>query len=124
MPWTIRSAAILMVIALACYTTGVWSERLAGRLRPWHAALFWVGLVADTTGTELMRQHAGGFSLGVHTVTGILALTVMLLHAVWATVVLWRRDERTLGSFHRISIVVWGLWLIPFFSGMFVSMRH
>ena len=39
MPWTIRSAASLMVIALACYTTGVWSERLAGRLQPWHAVV-------------------------------------------------------------------------------------
>jgi uncharacterized repeat protein (TIGR03987 family) len=121
---TIRSAAVLMVIALACYTTGVWSERVAGRLQPWHAMLFWLGLAADTAGTELMRRYAGGFTMGLHSITGLLALTVMLIHAGWATVVLRRGEREALASFHRVSVVVWAVWLIPFFSGMLAGMRH
>lgn len=124
MPGTIRVAALLMLVALTCYTTGVWGERLAGRLRPWHAALFWVGLMADTGGTELMRRYAGGYTLGVHTLTGLLALTLMLLHATWATVVLRRGEVRALTTFHRVSVVVWVIWLVPFFSGMAMGMRH
>jgi uncharacterized repeat protein (TIGR03987 family) len=124
MPGTIRLAALLMLVALACYTTGVWGERFAGRLRPWHAALFWLGLMADSGGTELMRRYAGGLTLGVHTLTGLLALILMLLHAGWATVVLRRGDTRALTTFHRVSVVVWTIWLVPFLSGMVMGMRH
>lgn len=81
-------------------------------------------ILMATAGTELMRRYAGGFTLGLHSVTGIVALTVMMLHAIWATVVLGRHDDEALHSFHRISVGVWGIWLIPFFSGMFAGMRH
>ena len=45
----------------------------------------------------------------------------MLVHAVWATVVLARRDERLILTFHRFSLVVWAIWLVPYFSPMFVA---
>ena len=48
---------------------------------------------------------------------GAVALLLMLAHAVWATAVVLRRDERAILSFHRISVVVWTIWLVPFFSG-------
>ena len=124
MPAMIRAAMLLMVTALTCYTVGVWGERLAQRLKPWHAMLFWCGFLADTAGTELMRRLAGGFTPSLHTATGLLALLLMLGHAVWATMVLRRRDDAALRAFHRISIVVWAIWLIPFLSGMVVGMRH
>ena len=120
----IRTAAMMMGLALLCYTIGVWGERLSGRLRPWHAAFFWLGLIADTTGTELMRRIAGGFHLSLHGATGALALILMLVHAIWATVVLVRRDERALTTFHRISVVVWAIWLVPFIGGMVAGMRR
>ncbi len=120
----IRAAMLLMVTALTCYTIGVWGERCSRRLRPWHVALFWAGFVADTTGTELMRRLAGGFTPSLHTASGVLALLLMFGHAVWATTVLRRRDEASILTFHRISIVVWALWLIPFLSGMVVGMRR
>lgn len=124
MPAMIRSAMLLMVAALTCYTIGVWGERLARRLKPWHAAMFWAGFVADTSGTELMRRLAGGFTASLHTATGILALLLMFGHAVWATWVLRRHDEASIRAFHRISIVVWAIWLIPFLSGTVVGMRR
>jgi len=120
----IRTAAMMMGLALLCYTIGVWGERLSGRMRPWHAAFFWLGLMADTTGTELMRRIAGGFHLTLHGATGALALILMLVHAIWATVVLVRRDERALMTFHRISVVVWAIWLVPFIGGMVAGMRR
>lgn len=120
----IRTAMLLMVLALTCYTIGVWGEWLARRLRPWHAMMFWAGFAADTSGTELMRRLAGGFTPSLHTATGLVALLLMLGHAVWATRVLRRRDEEALRAFHRISVVVWAVWLIPFVSGMVVGMRH
>jgi len=113
----VRTAAVLMVGALAFYSTGVWAERLAARLKPWHVGLFWLGLVCDSAGTDRMRRMVGGLRLNFHGVTGAVALVLMLAHAIWATAVVLRRDERALLTFHRISVVVWTVWLVPFFSG-------
>jgi len=123
MPPLVKTAVMLMFIAFACYTLGVWSAVFSRRLRPWHALLFWLGFSADTAGTELMRQMAGGFRWGFHTATGGLALLLMLLHAVWATTVLVRGNESRLRAFHRTSLIVWLIWLIPFITGLILGAR-
>ena len=102
---------------------GVWSERLAGRLKGGHLAFFWLGLICDTTGTGIMFEMADAQPFSVHGLTGILAILLMFIHAVWASVVLARKDERLIVNFHKFSIVVWLIWLIPYFNGYFVSMR-
>ena len=57
----------------------------------------------------------------VHGVTGVLAIILMFLHAVWATVVLVRKDEQWINKFHRFSVAVWVIWLIPYLSPMFLA---
>ena len=115
------TASVVITLALVFYTIGVWSERLAGRLKPWHLAFFWLGLVFDTVGTGMMFDFAGGLTFDVHGLSGLLAIVLMLVHATWATVVLARRDERWIRNFHKFSIVVWAIWLIPYFSPMVVA---
>jgi uncharacterized repeat protein (TIGR03987 family) len=114
-------ATAVITLALVFYTVGVWSERLAGRLRPWHLAFFWLGLLCDTVGTGMMLDMAGGLTYDVHGLTGLLAILLMLVHASWATVVLARHDERLIRSFHRFSVVVWAIWLVPYFSPMVLA---
>jgi uncharacterized repeat protein (TIGR03987 family) len=123
MPPLVRTAVSLMFLAFAFYTVGVWSAVLARRLKPWHAVLFWLGFSADTAGTEMMREFAGGFRWGFHTATGGLALLLMLMHAAWATGVLARGDESRLRAFHRASLAVWLVWLIPFVTGLLLGAR-
>lgn len=48
----------------------------------------------------------------------------MAVHALWATVVLLRHDECLIVTFHRFSIAVWLVWLIPYFSPMFFAMAE
>jgi len=117
-------AIVAIVSALVFYTIGVWSEKFAGRLKPWHLLLFWIGLVFDTTGTTLMGNIVGKMDFDVHGITGVLAIILMLSHAVWATVVLITKQEKWIKSFHKFSIVVWLIWLIPFFTGMIGAMIH
>ncbi len=114
-------ASIIITLALIFYSIGVWSERLAGRLKPWHLAFFWMGLVCDTWGTGLMMDMAGGLAFDLHGVTGVLAIVLMFIHAIWATIVLLRRDERWIRNFHKFSIAVWLIWLVPYLSPMFVA---
>ena len=115
-------ATIFITLALVAYTIGVWSERIGGRLEPWHLAMFCLGLLFDTIGTGMMFDLAGGMTWDFHGVTGLLAIVLMALHAGWAGVVLLRRDEAWITRFHRFSIVVWCLWLVPYLSPMFVAM--
>ncbi len=113
---------IIITSALVFYSIGVWSERIAGQLKPWHLAFFWLGLVFDTWGTGMMMDMAGGLSFDIHGVTGVIAILLMLIHAVWATVVLVRKNEKMIRNFHKFSVVVWFIWLIPYFSPMFFAM--
>lgn len=118
---------IFITLALVFYTIGVWSEKIQGTLKPWHLGLFLFGLVCDTTGTLLMESIsntstgvASGFNL--HGVTGILAIVLMLIHAIWAAVVLIKKNEDMIAKFHKFSIIVWIIWLVPFISGVMAHM--
>jgi len=113
---------IIITLALLFYTIGVWAERLQGRLKLWHLVFFWLGLVADTWGTGLMIDMAGGLIADIHGVTGVVAIVLMLVHAVWASIVLLRRDEKAIRSFHKFSLLVWLIWLIPYSSPMLLGM--
>lgn len=117
-------SSILITLALAFYSAGIWAERISRYLKPWHVVLFWTGFVFDVSGTAFMHKMAGGlFDLrDPHTLTGQLALWLMLAHAIWATVVIRKRQESMKRKFHRYSIVVWLVWLMPYFGGMFLAM--
>lgn len=118
------TAIITITLALIFYSVGVWGEKIQKRLKPWHVIIFWAGFVCDTTGTTLMSMMAqDGGGLTLHAVTGAVAILLMLFHALWATIVLIRKREKAMLTFHRLSLVVWVIWLIPYVSGMVVGMR-
>ena len=113
---------VIITLALLFYSIGVWSERIAGRLKPWHLVFFWMGLICDTWGTGMMMDMAGGFTKDIHGITGIIAILLMFVHAIWATVVLFRKDEVAITNFHKFSVMVWLVWLIPYLSPMVFGM--
>lgn len=116
-------AIISMNLALLFYSIGVWSEKKQGILKKWHVVVFYIGLTFDTLGTSAMEKIAGGeFKFNFHGITGLLALILMLFHAIWATIVLKKNDENSKLKFHKLSIVVWLIWLIPFISGAIFGM--
>ena len=109
--------------ALIFYTVGVWSEKIQKVLKPWHLAVFWTGFVFDTIGTTLMSRIAGEvFQLNLHGITGLLAIAMMLFHAVWASIVLAKNNEKARANFHKFSLVVWIIWLIPYLTGLVMGM--
>jgi len=119
-------STVLITLALVFYSTGIWAERIARRLKPWHLIAFWTGFVFDVSGTWAMHKLADGkFDfLDPHTLTGQIALWLMLGHALWATIVVRKGKESMLNNFHKLSIFVWLVWLIPYFGGMFLAMSH
>jgi uncharacterized repeat protein (TIGR03987 family) len=117
-----QSASIIMGAALVFYSIGVWGERIQGRLKWWHFVFFVLGLICDTWGTGIMLEMVGGMSFDIHGITGVIAILLMFIHAAWAFVVLRRNDEKAILNFHKFSVVVWFIWLIPYFSPMFFNM--
>ncbi|CEK34118.1 membrane protein,conserved hypothetical protein [[Clostridium] sordellii] len=124
-------AIITITLALVFYTVGVFSERKAKKLKKSHVVIFYLGLICDTTGTFLMSQIAKSGNINIsstaqtiHGVTGTIAILLMLFHAVWATWVIYKNDEEKQLVFHKFSIVVWFLWLIPYIIGAIVGMMH
>ena len=124
-------AIVIITLALIFYTIGIWAERVQRTLKPWHAVFFGLGLTADATGTFLMSRIAadpgseGMSSEGLSTlmaVSGTIAIVLMAIHLIWAVVVLIRNRETEKGTFHRFSLVVWAIWLIPYAVGAAIAM--
>ncbi len=122
---TLIISIILITAALLFYSVGVWAEKIARYLKLWHVFAFWVGFTFDISGTWVMHTITEGpldFS-NPHTLTGQIALWLMFLHALWASFVVKKRNEKRLTQFHKFSLVVWLIWLIPYFSGMYLGMH-
>ena len=117
-------STILITLALVFYSLGVWAERNMHYLKAWHVASFWTGFAFDVSGTLAMnRLSTQPFDLlASHTLTGQIALWLMLGHAIWATYVVRKGSEKARTGFHRYSLVVWIIWLIPYIGGMLMGM--
>jgi uncharacterized repeat protein (TIGR03987 family) len=88
-------------------------------------AAFWTGLTFDAGGTFAMHQIAKGpFDLREpHTLTGQIAIWLMLAHALWASRVVQKGGAKEREGFHRYSLLVWLIWLIPYLGGMYLGMK-
>lgn len=105
-------SSTLITLALVFYSMGVWSERIAHYLKPWHVIAFWTGFFFDVSGSAAMHRLARGpFNLRApHTLTGQIALWLMLSHAVWSTRVSRRGGRTVAGGFSPLqSVCVPGL---------------
>jgi uncharacterized repeat protein (TIGR03987 family) len=124
-PFMILSTT-LITLALVFYSIGVWAERMARYLKGWHVVAFWIGFTFDVSGTLAMTKlSTTSFNLlAPHTLTGQMALWLMLAHATWATYVVCKGSEKARIGFHRYSLFVWLFWLIPYFGGMFMGMAR
>ena len=119
-------ATTLITLALLFYSLGIWAERIIRLLKPWHVFMFWTGFSFDVAGTLTMHYLAEGpFDLSEpHTLTGQIALWLMFIHAIWATWVVRRGSDSARKGFHKYSIIVWLVWLIPYFGGMYLGMQQ
>lgn len=117
-------AIIVISSALVFYTIGVWGEKLQGGLRLWHVILFCLGICADIVGTTLMEHIAKqtGDHDELHAVTGMIAVVLMFIHAVWAIYTFYEGSPKSRHNFSRFSIFVWAIWLIPYGIGVYIGM--
>ena len=120
---------VAITLALIFYTIGVWAEHKAKILRWWHFYFFVMGFICDCTGTTIMSMLAEDSAktsnsglISIHGITGALAIALMLIHAIWALIVLLWDKQGMKERFHKFSLAVWAIWLIPYLIGMFMGM--
>ncbi len=124
MPTIVLYALIFFTLALVFYSIGVWSERIKKTLKPWHLIFFWLGLIADSLGTAYVKEQVGTVIYNFHTITGILGLLLMFVHTIWATYIIIVNHPKQIANFHKISLFVWLMWLIPYFTGLISGMNR
>ncbi len=114
-----------VLLAFIFYSISVWGEKIQQNLKKWHLITFWLGLTFDMIGTILMTILASGrFLLSFHSITGLAGIFFMSIHAIWATRVFVRNNYVERDNFHKFSILVWLLWLVPFISGAMLGMTR
>ena len=126
-------AIALISLALVFYTVGVWAERRSGELRWWHVGAFAAGLTADISGTTAMGMIAtSGGPTGVEQDPfpgpdhsdhrRPRARPVGPPRLAWATITMLRNRPEEKRAFHRFSVIVWAIWLLPYLTGMAAAM--
>ncbi|MGL5020949.1 MAG: HsmA family protein [Mycoplasmatales bacterium] len=97
-------------------------RKIQGNLKVWHLVLFYIGLIYDTIGTTMKTNLSDSSFWSLHRITGLIAIILMLIHALWATYVLVKKDNDKIHKFHKFSIFVWIIWLIQYFIGVAIGM--
>lgn len=116
------SSIIIITLALVFYTIGVMGEFRRKYLEVRDAVWFGAGLLADATGTFLMNRisESGESYLSplasiLMSISGSMALLLMLIHLILAIVFLKKDKYRE--KFHTVSITIWSFWLIAYALG-------
>lgn len=123
MPTIVLIAIISFSLALVFYSLGVWLERIKKELQFSHLIYFWLGFAADSIGTHYVMNETAGFEWNFHTITGMIGLILMLIHALWASYVLIVKRKDVVKRFHHFSLTVWIIWLLPYGTGLVLGMQ-
>lgn len=115
-------SVIVTVLALILYTVAFWGVWGSKQIRKNHLTLYWLGLIADIAGSTGMTILAGGFTLNLHAITGLLAVILMVINVIWATRVYRSQSSDLFISYRKASLVIWIIWIISFITGMMLSM--
>jgi len=115
----IHTGMLFITIAFVLYTTAIWTEKIRKKLQSWIIITFGLGFISDLIGTSIMfiiakEKH---ILLNMHTICGYLALTIMLLHLIWAILSI-KKIGRYEEYFTKFSVFAWCIWLIAFLSGI------
>lgn len=121
MPVYVLSGLLSVTLAFVFYTWGIWGPRKRKEIKPLHVTFLWLGLVLDAGGTALMAMQIGYYRMDIHGIIGTLAIALMAVSAIWATVVRTKRDPAAVALYIRFSVLVWAFWLLPYFYGFIAN---
>ena len=111
-------SVILMSLALIIYTVSILNEFWRKKLLPWHAFMFCTGFCFDVASTIIMYKLGGSrFSIGVHSILGGIALSLMLTNAIGSIILLNKSHKNLLIQFYKFSFFAWIIWVPSYIIG-------
>ncbi len=122
MPTEVFIGLILFTFALLVYSIATWAGVLSGSLKKWHLILFWIGFVADVSGTIIIGSMYNGFVMNTHSYLGAIALIAILAQNIAATKILQGGNEKWIANFpKKISLPIWVIWMASYIAGLMLS---
>lgn len=117
-------SVVLITLALALYTTGVWLNWRSRRLTGAYLAIFWCAVTADALATRLMGARVETIRWDLHTISGYLALALMAGLTVWGTLALVRRRQDWIARFHSVALPIWVVWVGSYVTGVYLGIQR
>jgi len=116
------TGVVFITLALIFYTIAIWWEKFVGHIKVSMVVLFALGFLSDLIGTSSMFIiSTNKFSLNLHTISGYVALIIMLLHLIWAALAITKSGNYE-KYFTRFSVFAWIVWLLAFGTGAYLNM--
>ncbi len=118
-------SVISITTALVLYTIAVWRNWRMQRLTTAQVVLLWLGLVADVAATRMMALSVEGEIVwDFHTISGYTGLALMAVLASVGSWARWKNHAALLGSFHRLAVPIWLIWVASYISGVIIGMQR
>ena len=113
---------VLFTFALLVYSIATWAGVIAGKLKKWHLFLFWIGVVADVSGTFIIGSVYGGFVMNMHSYIGAIAIIAILIQNIFGTKIMLANNEKWIVNFpKKVLLPVWVLWMASYIAGLMLS---
>lgn len=121
--YTTLESTILLVISLILYTVVIWNIRIRERIKRWHVATLYFGLLFQLGGVVLMDSIPNISTIPnyIHPILGLLPFLTMLLHTVWITRIFLNNGKKDEKIAIPYSFLIWSIWLILFLVSLYVG---
>lgn len=124
MPEHILFAVISINISLICYLSVYFINRKAKIFTAKQLILLMIGLTTDTIGTAMMRASVKQVTYDFHTISGYLALSLMLVITLHGIFALLRKKHSLLINFGKYYTPLLIIWLSSFVTGVMIGLQR
>jgi uncharacterized repeat protein (TIGR03987 family) len=109
------------ISAFILYTASTLSLRRSDTVHAPQVLLFWAAFALISASTLLGPVAEGTLDSPTRVFVAASLQLLPAIHAVWALAVYIRRSDALSKSLRTFGMLLWILWLIPFFAGLFLG---
>lgn len=119
-----------MILSLVFYTLGVIGERKSKSINKVNIILFWLGFICISIGiyfiSGIVQSSIESTDIAtsmLQSLVSMISVFIMLFHCVWGSWALIRNNESQQKIFHKYSLIIWIVWLVPYLISIMLAIR-
>ncbi len=112
-----------ITFSLLCYLSIFILNRKAGIFNGKQMIVLIVGISADILGTAMMYSLSTEVKFDLHTISGYLALSLMLAMGLFASYALLKKNQTILKNFGHYYFPVLIIWILSYVTGVVVGLQ-